>query len=126
MDTCLSCYFQRFRVGHEYSGDLGDMGFVHSRYAEMMEYWKEALPRAPFELDYAELVSEQEGVTRRLLDYCGLPWNDDCLRFHKVERPVTTASNWQVRRPLNKRGLGRWKNYEKYLDPLRETLETGS
>lgn len=122
LDTCLSCYFQRFRTGHEYSFNLTDLGHYYREYERLMRHWNEVLPVKPFDLHYASLVENQEEVSRQLIDYIGLEWDDRCLQFQDNTRPVKTASNWQVRRPMNRSGLDRWKNYETHLDALRSAL----
>ncbi len=99
LDTCLSCYFQRFRRGHEYSFNLTHLGLYYREYQRLMQHWKDVLPVAPFELHYSELVNHQEELTRNLIDFIGVSWDERCLNFHDNSRPVTTASNWQVRRP---------------------------
>jgi hypothetical protein len=74
------------------------------------------------EVQYEELVADQEAVSRRLIDFCGLPWHDGCLEFHRNPRPVLTLSNWQVRRPIYTHSIGRWKHYEPFLEPLKKSL----
>jgi hypothetical protein len=88
-----------------------------------MQHWREALPGRLLEIDYEDLVENQEQASRRLIDFVGLPWDDACLRPQDVKRTVLTASVWQVRQPVYKRSAGRWKNYERHLTPLRESLE---
>lgn len=122
-DTCLSCWFQRFRTGHEYSADLGDLGFYYRIQERLMRHWKSVLPGFVHTLHYEQLVEEPEPNLRALLDFCGLDWDDACLRFHETKRAVLTASNQQVRTPLNRRGLARWKNYEAHLTPLIAALD---
>lgn len=122
LDTCLSCYFQRFRRGHEYSFELTHVGLYFREYERLMQHWLEVLPTTPFDLHYADLVNQQEDVSRKLLEWTGIAWDDACLSFQDNSRPVTTASNWQVRRPMYRSGLDRWKNYDQYLDPLRDAL----
>jgi len=123
LDTCLSCYFQRFRRGHDYSFNLTHLGLYYREYQRLMQHWKAVLPVAPYELHYSELVADQEAVSKKLIDFIGISWDDRCLNFHDNSRPVTTASNWQVRRPMNRAGLDRWKNYDQHLGALREALE---
>lgn len=123
LDTCLSCYFQRFRRGHDYSFDLTNLGLYCREYERLMQHWNAVLPVTPFELQYSDLVENQETVSRKLIDYIGVDWDDCCLNFHDNSRPVTTASNWQVRRPMNRSGLDRWKNYDSHLGALREALD---
>ena len=122
LDTCLSCYFQRFRTGHDYSHDLKDLGRYYLEYERLMEHWQQVLPHQPYELAYADLVQNQEAISRELVEFIGVDWDDQCLDFHANQRPVTTASNWQVRRPMNRSGLERWKNYDQNLDGLRQVL----
>lgn len=122
LDTCLSCYFQRFRTGHDYSHDLKDLGRYYLEYERLMEHWQQVLPQKPYELAYADLVQNQEAISRELVEFIGVDWDDQCLDFHANQRPVTTASNWQVRRPMNRSGLERWKNYDQHLDGLRQVL----
>ena len=76
-----------------------------------------------FEVDYEDLVANQEDASRRLFAHCGLGWDDQFLAFHKTERTVQTASVWQVRQPIYKSSAGRWRNYERFLGPLKEALE---
>lgn len=122
LDTCLSCYFQRFRRGHQYSFNLTHLGLYYREYERLMAHWERVLPVTPIDLHYSELVANQEEESRKLIEYIGVSWDDQCLSFQENDRPVTTASNWQVRRPMNQSGLERWKKYDQYLDPLREAL----
>ena len=121
-DTCLSCWFHRFRSGHEYASDLDDLGFYYRLQERLMEFWKRELPGFVHTLYYEELIEDPESRVLELLAFCGLDWDPACLRFHETRRPVATASNSQVRRPLNRSGLARWKHYEGHLDPLFESL----
>jgi tetratricopeptide (TPR) repeat protein len=123
LDTCLSCFFHRFREGHEYSFDLEDLGHYHLAYERLMAHWRNVLPVAMFDLEYESLVDDQERVSRELFEFCGLTWDQGCLDFHRADRPVTTASNWQVRQPLYKTAMARWKNYEAFLRPLQAVLK---
>ncbi len=122
LDTCLSCYFQNFTNGQEYSFDLGDLGRFYCDYRWMMDRWAERLALPVFDLVYEDLVRDLEGVGRRLLAFCGLDWHPDCARFFETERPVLTASRAQVRRPVYTTSIGKWRNYEKHLGPLIEAL----
>ena len=123
LDTCLSSFTKLFTTGHPFSYELGELGRFYRLYAEMMQAWRERLPPAAFyELRYEDLVGDMEGQARRLVDYCGLPWDDACLRFHESPRAVRTASLAQVRRPLYASSVGRWRNYERQLKPLMDAL----
>ncbi|HSC47168.1 MAG TPA: sulfotransferase [Gammaproteobacteria bacterium] len=123
LDTCLSCFTKLFTTGHPFSYELGELGRFYRMYADLMQAWHARLPAAAlFELRYEELVGDLEGQARRLVDYCGLPWDDACLRFHESSRAVRTASLAQVRRPLYASSVGRWRNYERQLKPLMDAL----
>jgi tetratricopeptide (TPR) repeat protein len=123
LDTCLSCYFQHFNDGHEYSYDLADLAFVFREYERMMGHWH-ALGLRMLELRYEDIVTAQERETRRLLEFCGLPWDASCLRFHETRRLVRTASYDQVRQPLYARSVGRHRHYEAFIARLRDALAT--
>jgi hypothetical protein len=122
-DTCLSIWQQNFNDAHTYARNLADLGHHYAHYLHLMQHWREALPGRMLEIDYEELVENQEAVSRKLIDFVGLEWDDACLRPQDVQRTVLTASVWQVRQPVYKRSAGRWKNYEKHLGPLRGALE---
>jgi len=122
LDTCLSCFMTDFAGGNEFSYDLGALGHFHRQQERLMAHWKSALDLPILDVQYEQLVSEPEPQTRRLLEFAGLSWNDKCLRFHENDRFVNTASNEQVRKPMYKSSVQRWKNYEKHLIPLRQAL----
>ena len=118
MDTGLSCYFQNFVAPHPWSTELGDISRYLGAEARLMEHWQAVLPMPIFEIRYEDLIADQEGESRRLIDALGLPWDAACLAFHENKRWVRSASNWQVRRPLHGGSVGRWKAYESFLGPL--------
>ena len=122
MDNCLSIFKNYFGRGHEYSYDLTELGQYYNLYLDLMEYWKNTLPGFIYELNYERLVADQENQTRKLLEFCNLPWDEACLEFHKTRRKVKTASNEQVRRPIYKDSVKLWKRYEKQLEPLRVAI----
>ncbi len=122
LDTLLSCYFQNFANGVEFSFSIEGLADYYRLYRQMMAHWERALPGYIFHLRYEELVSEPERVTRELLDFCELPWEDGCLEFSETERKVTTASSWQVRQPLYQRSVHRYENYEQFLQPWKDQL----
>ena len=122
LDTSLSCFMQNFAEGNAYSHDLADCGFFYRQYAGLMDHWRSVFEEPFFELQYETLVADPEPTVRALLEYCGLPWNDACLRFHENPRVVHTASYKQVREPLYTRSVGRWRHYAAYLTPLVEEL----
>lgn len=124
LDTCLSGFTQLFNADTQaYSYDLAEIGGYYANYARLMEHWYDVLPDGAFcELQYEELVADKEGQIRRLIDYCGLEWNDACLESHKSGRSVKTASITQVRQPVYTSSVGRWRHYEEYLQPLLDAL----
>ena len=123
LDTCLSCYSQNFSTGQEYSTGLETLGRYFNEYSRMMAHWREVMPGQVFDLQYETLVTNPEQTVRGLLDFCDLPWDKRCLDFAGTDRRVSTASSWQVRQPLYTRSIGRWRNYEKQLQPLIAVLE---
>jgi hypothetical protein len=88
-----------------------------------MAHWRKVLPIQMYEVQYEELVADQERISRELIDYIGLEWDDRCLDFHQTKRAVRTASNWQVRQPIYKTARKRWKNYETFLTQLKSDLQ---
>jgi tetratricopeptide (TPR) repeat protein len=121
LDLCLSCYFQNFQ-GVGFAWTLENIGVRYRCYEKVMEHWKTVLPSPIHEVCYEDLVYNQKAVTRELLAFCGLDWDDRCLSFHKTRRDVLTASNVQVRNPLSKSSIGRWKKYRAHLGPLFKAL----
>jgi len=125
MDTCLSIYFQDFSEVHTYAKDLFNIGTHYHQYQRLMEHWKQVLSIPILDVHYEDLVSNQEGTTKRILEFCNLDWDENCLQFHKVKRTIDTASVDQVRQPLYTKSVKRWKHYEKYLDDLQKGLDRG-
>jgi len=123
LDTCLSIYFQGFSAAHPYATDFGDLAHYYHEYRRLMAHWRAVLPQGTLiEVRYEDLVDDPESWSRRMLAHIGLPWDARCLDFHRTDRPVLTASNWQVRQPINKRSVERWRRYERFIGPLREAL----
>jgi tetratricopeptide (TPR) repeat protein len=119
IDTCLSIYFQRFSPGVTFSMDLSDLAHHYQGHKRLMAHWQAVLPAGTIlEVPYAELVAHQEAWTRRMLEFLGLDWDERCLEFNKTDRPVATASYWQVRQKIYKSSVARWRNYEKFIGPL--------
>lgn len=121
-DTCLSIYFQSFGWLHPYGIKLEWLGFYYRQYVRLMDYWQNEFGVNIHTVNYADMVSDQEGTTRKLLEFCDLPWDDACLNFHKSKRIVATASYDQVRQKIYKRSSERWKNYEEHITPLINAL----
>ncbi len=123
IDTCVSCYSKLFASGQHFSYDMGELGRYYNRYGELMDHWRSVLPSgAMLEVSYEDVVNDVEGQARRLIEYCGLPWDDRCVSFHKTSRLVKTASAVQVRQPLFRSSLQRWRKYEAAVGPLLEAL----
>ena len=122
VDVALSIYFQDFAQGHDYAWDLDDIARQYGQYERVMQHWLQLLPRSILEVCYEETVNDFEAVARRLITFCDLPWDDNCLEFHHTERDVRTASNWQVRQPIYRRSLSRWKHYQQHIAPLIQAL----
>jgi tetratricopeptide (TPR) repeat protein len=122
-DTCFSCYAQMLTQTIQYNSDLGELGRFYRAYDKLMAHWRAVMPGVMLEIPYEELVGDFEAQARRLVDFCGLSWEARCLDFHKQARKVQTASAYQVRRPLYKSSIGRWRHYEQWLGPLFEALE---
>lgn len=120
--TCFSCFEQKFSVGHEFSDDLTELGRYFAIYRRLMDFWSGMYGERILNVPYEELVQKQAQWTERLLEYCKLPWHDDCLNFHESDSAVATASKVQVRQPMYKSSIERWRNYESQLSPLLETL----
>ena len=122
VDTCVSCFTQNFGRGMNFTNDLADLGFYFRQYERLMAHWRAVLPSPLLEVRYEELVSDQEAVSHRLIEFLGLDWDPSVLRFHDHDRPVQTASFWQVRQPIYKTSVEKWRRYESALGPLLEAL----
>ncbi|WP_025898049.1 tetratricopeptide repeat-containing sulfotransferase family protein [Sneathiella glossodoripedis] len=124
-DTCLSI-FKRYFVGQQkFAYDLAELGQYYNLYLEHMAYWRDLLGESLFEIQYENLIANQETETRKLLEYSGLEWEDACLEFHKTRRVVRTASTDQVRQPIYTSSIEGWRRYETQLAPLLKELNTG-
>ncbi|MER9603899.1 sulfotransferase [Mesorhizobium sp. M0140] len=122
IDNCVSCFVQSFNKGHSYNTDLRILGLYYREYDRLMRHWNEVFPGLIFENRYETLVEDQEAQSRRLIDYLGLPWDDACLRFFDRDGSVNTPSRWQVRQPIYKSSVKRWKNYENEIQTLIDAL----
>ena len=121
VDNCLSCYFQDFANVASFTMDLSDLAHYYREHYRLISHWRSALPEGGLlVVPYAELVADPETWSRRIIEFIGLEWDPRCLQFHKTQRSVLTASNWQVRQPVYSRSVGRWRNYEKFIRPLLE------
>ena len=123
LDACLGCYRQLFAKGQNFTYDLNELGEYYLQYQRMMDHWAAVLPGRVLTVQYEEVVADFENQVRRLLEFCGLPWEDACLRFYENERPIRTPSAEQVRQPIYDRSVGYWRNYAQYLDELITAIE---
>ncbi|MGR8919476.1 MAG: tetratricopeptide repeat-containing sulfotransferase family protein [Gammaproteobacteria bacterium] len=123
LDTCLSCFTRLFQSGQDHTYDLAELGRYYRRYLELMAHWRAVLPAGAFlDLSYEQLVANPDDEVQRLVDFCGLPWDDACLEPHKHTRRVRTASVTQVRQPVYTSSVDRWRRYERHLGPLIDAL----
>jgi tetratricopeptide (TPR) repeat protein len=122
LDACLSCYRQLFAKGQNFTYDLTEIGEYYLQYQRLMDHWAAVLPGRVLTVQYEDVVADFEAQARRLLDFCGLPWDDACLRFYESERPVRTPSAEQVRQPIYDRSVGHWKHYEQQLGELIDVI----
>jgi hypothetical protein len=113
-----------FSYDHQpFTYDLGELGRYYRAYTTLMEHWRNVLPPGVMlDVQYEDLVADLEGQARAIVDYCGLEWEEACLSFHENRRPVRTSSLLQVRKPLYRTAVGRWRPYESFLQPLMEAL----
>jgi tetratricopeptide (TPR) repeat protein len=122
IDTCLSIYFQHFNEAHEYATRLEHIAHYYLDYRRLMDHWKSVLDLPILDVEYQEMVTNLEPVTRRMLEFVDAEWNSACLNFHKSDRFVSTSSYDQVRQPIYTSSVCRWRNYEKHIEPLKEIL----
>ena len=124
LDTCLSCHTTLFREPVRYAHDQAELGRFYRAYQALMEHWRRVLPAARFtEVDYDDLVADPETQARRLLEFCGMPWDDACLRPEHSARPIRTAARLQARQPVYRSSVGRAGRYRDYLGPLVAALD---
>jgi tetratricopeptide (TPR) repeat protein len=122
LDSCLGAYKQLFGKGQDFTYDMTELAVYYRKYHETMRHWHEALPDKVLDIHYEETVTGLETQVRRILAHCGLPFEDNCVRFHDTARPVKTASSEQVRQPIYKQALGYWRHYEKHLGEWQQEL----
>jgi len=122
MGCCFSGYKQLFARGQTFTYNLDDIGRYYRDYVILMDHWDRVLPGRVLKVEYEELVADTENQVRRLLDYCGLEFEEQCLRFYETKRAIRTPSAEQVRQPIYTQGLEQWRNYEANLDPLKKAL----
>ncbi|MEC8338334.1 MAG: sulfotransferase [Planctomycetota bacterium] len=123
MDIGLSCFMRRLHAVN-WSWDLEQIGIFYRLYDQLMQHWREVLPSPFYEIEYETLTQDPETETRKLIEFCGLPWDERCLAFYENETAVRTASRIQVREPIYQSSAGRWKNYATELAPLKAAIES--
>lgn len=122
LDTCVSCWTKNFNDAHSYNRSLTDLGRYYAGYHDLMAHWRDVLPLTILEIDYEDYTRDLEATARRLVDFVGLEWDERCLEFHKLDRSVRTASQWQVRQPIYASSVGRWRNYMPMIEPLIDAM----
>jgi tetratricopeptide (TPR) repeat protein len=122
MACCFSNLKQLFATGQEFTYSVEDIARYYRTYLELMRHWDEALPGRILRVQHEDVVDDLEGNVRRILDFCGLEFEPACVEFYRTERSVRTASSEQVRQPIFREGLDQWKNYEPWLEPLKDAL----
>ncbi len=124
LDTCYAIYKQLFLDAYPFSYDLAELGRYYVAYHELMEHWNAVLPGVIYTIHYEKLVADLEAEAQRLVEFCGLDWQPQCLKFHENPEASTTASTVQVRQPVYQSSVGKWRNYREQLAPLIDVLES--
>jgi len=122
LDTCMSIFRGFFNKGYPYACDLYSLGRYYRQYTRLMQHWRETLPQPLLEIAYEDLVNDSENMGPKILDFCGLEWEPGCLEYYKNKHKVITMSTYQVRKPINTSALGKWRRYEKHIQPLLDGL----
>jgi tetratricopeptide (TPR) repeat protein len=123
LDCCFSMFKQLFAQGQEFTYGLDEAGNYYKNYVELMNHWDTVLPNKILRVNNEDVIEDLDGQVKRMLDFLGLPFEEECISFYETDRSVRTASSEQVRQPINKSGMGRWKPYAKNLKPLLEALD---
>lgn len=122
IDNCVSCFFNWFHTGQFFTFDLTELGEYYRAQEALMQHWQQVLPVPILEVQYEELIADQEATSRNLLSFCGLDWDSQCLSFYDNNRSVITNSDLQVRQPIYKSSVEKWRHYESHLSPLIDAL----
>jgi len=122
LDCCFSMFKQLFAQGQEFSYGLAEAGSYYKSYVKLMDHWDKVLPNKILRVNNEDVIEDLEGQVKRMLDFLDLPFEEDCISFYETDRSVRTASSEQVRQPINKKGMGRWKPYAKNLKPFIESI----
>jgi hypothetical protein len=127
VDTCVSCFSKQFTEAQAHTYDLAELGRYYGRYRAVMAHWDRVLPPGRIlDVRYEDVVDDVESAARRIVAHCGLAWDARCLDFHRTERSVQTASAAQVRKPIYRDSIARWRRYERFLGPLMAELGSGA
>ena len=123
LDCCFSMFKQLFAQGQEFTYGLEEAGSYYNSYVKLMNHWDSVLPNKILRVNNEDVIEDLDGQVKRILNFLELPFEEECISFHETDRLVRTASSEQVRQPINKKGMGRWKPYAKHLKPLLESLD---
>jgi len=123
LDCCFSMFKQLFAQGQEFTYGLEEAGSYYNSYVKLMHHWDQVLPGKILRVNNEDVIDDLEGQVTRMLDFLGLPFEEECISFYETDRSVRTASSEQVRRPVNKDGMARWRPYAQYLKPLINVLD---
>jgi len=123
LDCCFSMFKQLFAQGQEFTYGLEEAGSYYNSYVKLMHHWDQVLPGKILRVNNEDVIDDLEGQVIRMLDFLGLPFEEECISFYETDRSVRTASSEQVRRPVNKDGMARWRPYAQYLKPLINVLD---
>ena len=123
LDCCFSMFKQLFAQGQEFTYGLEEAGSYYNSYVKLMNHWDRVLPNKILRVNNEDVIEDLDGQVKRILNFLELPFEEECISFHETDRLVRTASSEQVRQPINKKGMGRWKPYAKHLKPLLENLD---
>ena len=124
LDCCFSMFKQLFAQGQEFSYGLAEAGSYYNGYVKLMDHWDKILPNKVLRVNNEDVINDLEGQVKRMLDFLELPFEESCITFYETDRSVRTASSEQVRKPVNRSGMDRWKPYAKNLKPLVEALDS--
>ncbi len=123
VDTCLSIYATPYQNLPDFAHDKANIVFYYQQYLRLMAHWRAVLPaESMLEVDYEELIADREATSRRVVAFCGLPWDDACLRHESNARSIRTPSQWQARQPIYRRSVARWRHYEPWLGAFRDLM----
>jgi hypothetical protein len=122
LDNCFSIFKQKFGTGNDYAYSLEEVGEYYNLYLDIIAHWESVLPNKVYRVKYEELTSNQEKISREMINFCDLEWEESCMSFHTTKREVNTASAVQVRQPIYTSSVNLWKKYENELEPLINIL----